>query len=329
MKHLKIRILSREDIKRALNIDQAITLMSNAFIQLSNGQASVPVRLNLPIPENKGEALFMPVYLPDNKQMGLKMVSLFQDNPSKGLPFIHATMMVADAETGQPLALMDGEYLTALRTGAATGLATDLLANLDAEVVAIFGAGAQARFQLEGVCAVRAIQRAYVFNRNREKAQAFCAEMRDLLGIDVIAAQDPALLASAQIICTATSSPIPVFQDAHIRNGAHINAIGAYRADMREAPGETVARSLVVVDHRASCLVEAGDLLLPMAQGLIDKDHIHGELGEVAAGIKPGRVSEGQVTFFKSVGNAVQDLAAATQIIANAQTIGLGVEAQL
>lgn len=329
MKHSKIRILSKNDIKRALSMDQAITLMRSAFIQLSQGRATVPVRINLPVPEQNGEALFMPVHLGDNKRLGVKMVTLYGDNPDKNLPFIHATMMVSDGETGQPLAIMDGEYLTALRTGAATGLATDLLANLDAEVAAIFGAGVQARFQLEGVCAVRAIERAYVFNRNQARAEAFCAQMKDLLGIDVIVAQEPSLLKGADIICTATSSPIPVFSDEHVKNGAHINAIGAYRADMREAPGETVARSLVVVDHRPSCLAEAGDLLLPMAQGLFDKTHIHGELGEVAAGDRPGRVTESQITFFKSVGNAVQDLAAASQIIANAETIGLGVEAEL
>ncbi len=329
MKPGKIRILSRKDIKRALSIDQAITLMRHAFIQLSEGKAISPTRTHMAIPDHDGEALFMPVYLPNTKQMGLKLVTLYKNNPAQNMPFIQAAMIVSDAVTGQPLAMMDGEYLTTLRTGAATGLATDLLANLDAGCVAIFGAGAQARFQLEGICSVRAIERAYVFNRDKEKAKTFCNQMRDILGIDVIAAEKPNLLKNADIICTATSSPTPVFSDEHVKPGAHINAIGAYRPDMREIPGKTVARSLVIVDHLASCLKEAGDLLLPMAQGLFDQDHIHGEIGEVATGAKPGRVSEGQTTLFKSVGNAVQDLAAASQIIANAQTIGLGTVAEL
>jgi len=300
--------------------------MKDAFVQLSRKQANVPLRMPMEIPENNGGALFMPVYLPSTKQFGLKVVSIFTENPEHGLPLIHAMVMVMDAINGRPLALMDGEYLTALRTGAATGLATDLLARKDAEVVTIFGAGVQGRTQLEAVCAVRAIKRAYIFNPTSQKAADFRNEMSDRLSIQVEVAESTDVLSQAQIICTATTSTTPVFSNNDLKPGMHINAIGSYKPNMREIPAETVLSAKVVVDQRDVCLSEAGDLIIPLQEGLINKDHIYAEIGEIAAGNKKGRESEKEITLFKSVGNAVQDLAAASQVLVNAQKLNLGTE---
>lgn len=324
-----IRILSREDVRQALDMKQAIALMRPAFIALSGGRAVAPVRATLSIPQHEARALFMPVYLPDLAQIGLKVVTVHPHNAAQGLPFIHALVMVTDAATGRPLAVMDGEHLTALRTGAGAGLATDLLARPDAAVVALFGAGVQARTQLEAVCAVRPIRRAYVFNRSRDHADAFAREMSARLALDVQVADDPAVLQEADVVCTATTSLAPVFAHAHLKPGVHINGIGSYRPDMAEIPPETVLAATVVVDHRPACLAEAGDLLQPLARGLITEAHIHAELGEVAAGRKTGRTADDEITFFKSVGNAVQDLAVGSHVVAVAAARNLGTEATL
>lgn len=324
-----IHILSSDDVVQALPMEQAIPLMQGAFEQLSSGRARVPLRTNMAADEHDAEALVMPVYLPEDGQIGVKVATINRRNPARGMPLIHALMMVADADTGRPLALMDAERLTALRTGAASGLATEMLARPEIEVAAIFGAGVQGRTQLEGVCAVRPIRRAYIVNPTAQKAEAFASEMSERLGIDVIPASAREALAEAGVVCTATTAREPVFTDAHLQPGTHINGIGSYRLDAAEVPPETVRRATVVVDHRASCLEEAGDLVQPMQDGLLEASHIHAELGEIVAGHKAGRTSADEITFFKSVGNAVQDLAAAAHVVAAARERGLGTEASL
>ncbi|MBU0705095.1 MAG: hypothetical protein KKC18_14655 [Chloroflexi bacterium] len=325
-----MRILSGQDIRQALPMRQAIEVMKSAFAQLSAGQADVPLRTALDVPRHSGVTLFMPGYLAADDQMAVKIVSVFYDNPAKGLPLIHALVVVVDATTGAPVAVMDGTYLTALRTGAASGAATDLLARQDARTVAIFGAGAQGRTQLEAVCAVRSIEEAWVYDALGEQAQVYAAEMSERLALPVRVAETPAeAVRQADVICTATTSSSPVFDDADVRPGTHINAVGAYTPQMQEIPAETVLRAKVVIDHHEASLAEAGDLLIPMQQGLMTREHIYAELGEIAAGRKPGRETEEEITLFKSVGVAVQDVAAAAAVLATARRLGLGIEVAL
>jgi alanine dehydrogenase len=325
-----IRILSREDVRHALPMGQAIEAMKAAFAQLSTGQADVPLRVALQVPQHKGVTLFMPAYLAADDQMAIKIVSVFDDNPAQGLPLIHALVVVVDATTGEPAAVMDGTFLTALRTGAASGAATDLLARHDARTAAIFGAGAQGRTQLEAICAIRPIHAAWIYDVVPERAAAYAAEMSQRLSLSVQVAKAPAEAArQADIICTATTSSAPVFEDADVRPGTHINAVGAYTPHMQEVPAETVLRARVVIDHREASLAEAGDLLIPLQQGVMTEDHIYAELGEVAAGHKPGRASPEEITLFKSVGVAVQDVAAAGAVLEAAQRLGLGTEVAL
>ncbi len=324
MKTNDIRILSAAEVAACLDMPSAIEAMKGAFTQLSSHEAQVPLRTQMPIPEAHGTALFMPVYLPQNSQIGLKTVTVFENNPQQNLPLIHALVQILDAATGRPLAIMDGEVLTAIRTGAASGLATDLLAHEDAGIVTIIGAGIQGRTQLEAVCAVRSIKKVHIISRSPQSAQRFAGEMSERLCVQVSVSEPATALAESSIICTATTSLTPVFEDAMVRSGTHINAVGSYRPDMCEVPPETVKRSRLFVDQKEGCCAEAGDIIQPITAGIITAAHIMAELGEVVSGKKQGRLTPQEITFFKSVGNAVQDLAVGTLILEKAKKMGLG-----
>ncbi len=318
--------LSASNVRLALPMPEAIAAMREAFVQLADGQATVPARMRLDFTEERGVALFMPAHSARAKKLGLKLVTLFEQNRALGLPLINALVLLFDATNGLPLAILEGASLTALRTGAASGAATDALARPDATLVAIFGAGVQARTQLEAVCAVRPIRQARVHDVNPEAAARFAREMSEYLRIPVEPAATPAsALAGAQIICTATTSREPVFSDRDLSPGAHINAIGSYKPEVTELPAATVARAHVVVDQRSAAAEEAGDLLGPLRQGLIDQAHFSTELGAVLAGRAAGRRSADEITLFKSVGVAIQDLYAASRALENAIRLKLGV----
>ncbi len=318
-----LRLLSGNDVRQALPMTKAIAAMREAFAALSSGRAKVPVRLNLPTASDGSCLLAMPAYVP-GEALSTKLVTINHQNPARGLPLIHALVCVFNPETGRPVALMDGEALTILRTGAASGLATDLLARSDAAVVTVIGTGAQASAQLEAVCAVRSIKRAYIVGRNPEKAKKRRAEMHLYIDAKISIVDANEAVPLADVLCTATTSAQPVFEDADLKKGTHINGIGSYHAGMAEVPLATVSRAKVVVDERKAALSEAGDLVQPLKAGLINKDHIYAELGEIVLGKKPGRTSADEVTFFKSVGNAVQDAVAAQAILKEAERLGLG-----
>jgi ornithine cyclodeaminase/alanine dehydrogenase-like protein (mu-crystallin family) len=324
-----IRFLSADDIKKALSMSQAIDAMRDAFIQLSNKKASVPLRTPIDLDEHEAGALFMPVYLPSTNKFGLKVVSIHKNNPDRGLPMIHALVMVFDSEDGKPLAVIDGEYLTALRTGAASGLATKLLARENSRVAAVFGAGAQGRTQLEAICHVRNIEHVYIFDSDESRAGQFVTEMAQKLHIPIEATKSPKILKDVDIICTATSSSEPVFENSNLKTGVHINGIGSYRPDMCEIPSHTIIKSKLVVDSRESCLSEAGDIIQPIQKSIIKENFIYAELGEIAAGNLPARDNDQEITIFKSVGNAVQDLAAADLILHQSELQNLGTELKL
>jgi len=306
-----IPFISDEQIKKLLPMNEAIELMKNAFVQITNKAVTIPQRINLDMPEVNSDSLIMPVYSAKEKKYAVKIVSLNQDNPAINLPFIHAIMILFDAENGKPLALLDAENLTAIRTGAASGLATKLLSDSNANVSAIFGAGIQARYQLRAICKVRNFKKVLLFDNELSKAESFKNEMNDELGLNIEICDDHVKLKDAHIICTATTSPLPVFDDNFISPGTHINAIGSYQPEKREIPSATVARSNIFVDSRETCLKEAGDLIIPKNEGI---ELEVAEMGEVLQNNKFGRTSEEEITFFKSVGNAAQDLICAIHI---------------
>lgn len=324
-----VRVLTGEDVRQCLPMTEAIEVMRQAFISLSDGSAVAPQRLTIPLGQGGDRLLVMPSHYPSGRAAGVKIVSIVGDNPSRGIPLIHGMMAVIDAVDGTLAALMAAEDLTALRTGAASGLATQMLAREDATVLFLFGAGAQGRTQLEGVAAVRRLARAYVLDTSIDKAAAFAHDMSAMLGLEVVPVTSADALGTANIICTATTSREPLFDNDAVAPGTHINAVGAYHPDMREIPGLLVRRAKVVVDFRAAALSEAGDLMMPIRDGLCGLDHIHAELGEVAAVTKPGRENEKEITLFKSVGNAVQDIAAAVRVLSSARAKGIGKEITL
>lgn len=320
-----LRVFSAADVRKALSMKEAVEAMKGVFEELSSGKACVPPRTHVAIPKHNGDALFMPSYSPALSRMGLKVVTMHPDNRDKNLPFIQALVALFDAATGTPLAVMNGAVLTAMRTGAASGAATDLLARANASTVAIFGAGVQAETQLEAVCAVRPIKKVRVLDVSEERVAAFIGKMSSQLGVEITAVFESAeALRGTDIVCTATTSPTPVFSDDELEPGTHINAIGSYKPHVREIPPETVARALVVVDQVEAAWEEAGDLIMPLKDGLITESHIYAELGKIVSGEKPGRKDDKQITFFKSVGVATQDLAAANAVYVNGTAMGLG-----
>jgi ornithine cyclodeaminase len=314
---MKIRILSAADVNAALPMPKAITAMRRAFGQLSAGQSEAPLRARLAV--EKGVTLLMPAYLKQSREMGVKIVSVFAENPSLGLPVVNAAVLALDPQTGQPLALLEGNSLTAIRTGAGGGLAADLLARQNAATVALFGAGVQARAQLRALLAVRKITQVYLISRSRPSAEKLAAEIA--LWSDapaVVLAESPRqAVQNADIVITATTSATPVFDGADLKPGTHITGVGSYTPQMQEVDAASVLRAKVVVDSREACLAEAGDIIIPNAP-------IHAELGEIVNGQKSGRQSAEEITFFKSVGVAAQDAAAAAAALAEAERLGLG-----
>jgi len=308
---MKLRILTAADIRVCLPMSGAIEAMRTAFAQLSSGEAVVPDRIAVSTEE--GISLFMPGYLPREGHLAAKVVSVYAGNPSVGLPVIQGVVLVLDSHTGLPVALMNGAYLTALRTGAAGGLATELLAVEDASVLAVFGAGPQARTQIEAVRAVRPIREIRLVSRPTEGARILADELE---GVDVQVFEDPEkAVLGAQVIVTATDSRKPVFPGGAIGEGVHVNAIGAFTPEMAEVDGDLISRAKVVVDLRATVMAEAGDLVQAIEGGAFTLESIHAELGEVVNGERTGRESPREITLFKSVGNAAQDVAVAGRIL--------------
>lgn len=326
---MRIRILSAEDIRRAMDMPAAIDVMADAFSQLQRGAAEAPVRLSMT--GNDGVTLLMPAHLRESGAMGAKVVSVFAGNRDRGLPAITAVVLLLDPDTGVPLALMDGTSLTALRTGAVCGLATRLMAREDARVLTVFGAGVQARTQIEAMRAVRDIREVRIVDPFREYAEVLARELAgdaDRVEVRVVNDRTEALR-GASIVCAATTSREPVFDGHDLEPGTHVNAIGSFKPEMQEIDVETVRRSRLVVDERVAALEEAGDLIIPLMKGTIGEDHIVADLGELVEGRVAGRTSPDQVTFFKSVGIAVQDVAVAARVLARAEVEGMGVEVEI
>jgi len=324
-------ILNADEVRRALPMRQAIAAMKDAYASLSNGTAVVPLRTRLQIPSHQALSLFMPAYTrsESGEALAVKVVSLYPGNPPRGLAYIQAAVLVLEANTGRAIALLEGSTLTAIRTGAGSGAAIDILARKDSKVVAVFGAGVQGRTQLEAACTVRNIETVFIFNPTLGKARAFAEEMagRNSIPNDIRVANTPQeAIENANIICTATTSSKPVFDDQDIKPGTHISAVGAYTPQMQEVPIETVARARVVVDSYVTVMDEAGDIVQAIDAGAIQESDIHAEIGEIILGLKAGRESEDEITLFKSVGNAVQDAAAAQLALQNAHNIKLGTE---
>lgn len=322
---MELRILSADDVRAAVSMDDAIDAMREAFGQLSAYQADIPMRT--PVSGEGGVMLLMPGRLKESGAMGAKVVSVFEDNPEQGLPAVNALVLMVDPETGLPRALLEGGYLTSLRTGAASGLATELLAVSDARVLTVFGAGAQARTQVEAVRAVRPIEEVRVVARTLGSAQALASELE---GVEARALEDRSeAVKGAHVICTATTSSKPVFDGADVDPGTHVNGIGSYTPTMREVDDALVSRARIVVDSMEAAMEEAGDLIGPIRRNVISRAGLYGELGQIVNGELEGRDDDEDVTFFKSVGSAAQDMAVGHRILDEAEPADLGTVVKL
>lgn len=325
--------LTKDDIRQTVSMRDAIDLVKMAFRELSDGRAQVPLRTFIDVEPGRDVMFMMPAYLPGLQALGFKMISIFQENGKRGLPVGNAIVCAVNAETGVPEALMNGAYLTALRTGAVSGASTEVMARPDAKHLVVIGSGTQGVTQAAAVCAVRDIERITVVYRNEASFTHFremvAEDWPDLLerleGTDTA----EAAVREADVVCLATTSKTPVFEDAWIRPGTHVSGVGSFTPQMQEAPADFVARARVVVDMKEHALEEAGDLIIPMRDGVIAAEHIVGELGGVVSGRVAGRTSDDEVTFFKSVGNAVQDMAVANAAYCAARERGLGSEIDL
>ncbi len=329
---MEIRILSSDDVRKALPMREAISGMKRAFSRLSSGQVEMPLRSRVPVTEQDGVLLTMPAALPEDGELAVKLVTVFGKNPGRGFPLIHAAVIALDINNGRIKALMDGEVLTAVRTGAAVGAATDLLALKNASSVGIIGSSKLAQSLMEAVCTVRSIEQVRVFSPNPEHAQKCAEEMSGNGPVPNNVRAVPSsknAIKDADIVCTATTSNTPVIAFENLKQGVHINAVGAFKPEMQEIDVETIVNALVVADSRESVLAEAGDIVIPINQGLITHEHVHAEIGELNNKTKNGRTSADQITLFKSCGVAVQDAVSAGIILKNAESKNLGTLAHI
>jgi alanine dehydrogenase len=322
-------VLTRADLERALEPAVVIIAVESAFREAAAGRAPALPRAVLPMAKG-GVFLGMISALPRARALGAKLVTFVEANRKRGLPTLHASYLLSDPETGAPLAFMEAGFLTAIRTGAASAVAAKYLARLDSRRVACFGAGVQAEFQLRCLKAVLPVESIAVVGRDPARAQAFAARMRGALGIPVEVSHDRrAAVREADVVTCATTSSRPVFTGRDLRPGAHVDAVGAFRATTREVDTETVKRSRVVVDTYHGAWTEAGDLLIPIKAGAITRRHVRAELAEVVARKKPGRTRPDEITLFKSVGWAPEDAASARLAYDRAMARGIGTEVTL
>ena len=325
-----ILILKESDISSMITMSDIIEADKEALSIYSSQKSNIPLRSNLDIPEYKGQCLFMNGYAAPAKALGVKIVSVYPENINKNLTSVPATMVLVDAETGMVNSLIDGTYLTRLRTGAISGLATDILARKDSKIFALFGTGGQAVTQLEAVLTVRKIEEVRVFDLFKDRAQEFAKKMSEKFSkkfnVKIIAAESSdKAVENADIITTVTTSKKPVFDASKVKKNAHINGVGSYTPEMQEIPGDIlVMANKIFVDTRDGAVNESGDLIKPIQSGLIKKEKINGELGEVINGVMKGRENDDEMTFFKTTGSAVLDLVAAQKIyeMAKAKKVG-------
>jgi ornithine cyclodeaminase len=326
-------LLNRREVEELLDLDALIVALEGAMADLSADRASVPDRVGALVAGRDGLLAAMPGYTPSAAALASKLVTLFPHNAGTGLPTHQAVIVVFDPDTGQPMALLDGTAITAIRTGAGSALATRLLAREDATTIAILGTGVQARSHARAVTRVRAFEELRVAGRDRAKADALANELSGELDLAVRAvASWQEACDGADVVCATTHALEPVVRREWLAPGAHVTSVG-YNPQGREVDDATVVAALVVVESRAAALAPlpsgSNDLLQPIERGLIGADHVHAELGELVEGSKRGRTSSEQVTLYKSVGVAVQDGAAAGLVLRAARERGAGCEVEL
>ncbi len=325
--------LTRRDVESLLDLDRLVEALAPAMADLSAGRVSMPARIMAMVDDAPGLLSTMPVYVPASRTLATKLVSVYPHNPARGLTSHQALIALFEPDTGSALVLMDGAYITAARTAAGSALATRLLAQPEASVLVIVGTGVQARAHARAIPGVRPIRAIRVVGRDEAKAAALAGEITEQLAIPAtVAASFAAAARGADVICATTHSPRPVVQGAYLEPGTHVNSVGL-PPQGRELDDETIRRAHIIVESRRAALARdpggAYDLVGPIDAGLIDESHLRAEIGEIVAGLKPGRTDPAQITLYKSVGVAVQDAVAAQLVWDAARDRGLGREVAL
>ncbi len=319
-------LLARNELERLLDAGSVIEAVERGFADYSAGNVQMPVRTSIRVADPPGLLLLMPCAMTDSRVLGTKLVSVYPKNPSRSLPTIGALYVLSDFDTGFPLAVMDAGFITGLRTAAASAVATRYLARRDASTLGIFGTGVQAEFHTLVVPAVRAIERIVVWGRTPEKSREFCARLRERVAVSLEPGSSLEEVAGADVVVTGTTQTSPLFVGSALRPGAHVNNVGSHAPAARELDTEAVARSVVVVDTYEAAWAESGDILIPIDEGAITREHVRAELGEIVLGRKPGRQADDEVTLFKSNGVAFQDAVTAKLAYERARTEGVGTE---
>lgn len=325
--------ISRADLKQLVSMSECIDLVKDAFVELYQNRADVPLRLPLDVDAGKDVTLLMPAYMPKLGALGFKVVSVFQSNSQRDIPVTSAMVSMVDAETGVPNAILNGSYLTQLRTGAVTGAGVQLMARQDARHLVVIGGGAQGVTQAAAVAAVREIESITIvdrleasFSRFRSAIDEDWPELSDKLSFTT-EAEEP--VRNADIICLATTAKQPVFDASWVKPGTHVSGVGSFTPEMQETPEAYVVNSRIVVDMKEHALAETGDLIIPLEKGTLRESDIVGELGGLVLGEFAGRTSDEENTFFKSVGNAVQDIAVGNFVVQQANERGVGQQIDL
>lgn len=311
---MRIVVIDSNLIKKHLPMTKAIATIKEAFKKLSEGKVTMPTRSVIKITDHQGAALFMPAYIAGSDQLGSKIVSAYPNNQAKNLPIINAIVVLLEATTGVPKAILNGTELTAIRTGAVSALATSLLARKNAEILAVVGSGKQARTQIEGICQVRNIKNIKIFSRTFAHAEKLASELKNDFKGEVSAYPHlQEVVKNADIITTVTPSTEAFLNLADIQEGTHINAIGSHAVNMKEISCDLIEKAKVFVDQKSAALAEAGELIEAIAKKQCDSENFI-ELGELINNIDLGRSNDKEITLFKSVGLAIQDISVAEEV---------------
>ena len=327
-------ILSESDLRALLSMGEVIEAVETGFRALAANDANVPERLRLDVPAEKGVLLQMPAYLgsinnPKERALGTKIVSVFEQNIARGLDAIQAVYLLLDSTTGVPLALMEGRFITAIRTAATSAVATSFMTAPGEKRLAVFGAGVQAQSHIGAMIEVAEVKRVMIVSRSADRARVLADRVSDVHGLSCEVVSAEQAVAAANLICTCTSSGTPLFEGALLNEGTHINAVGAFTPSTRELDSETIRRARVIIDAESSAGREAGEILIPLSEGAIGKAHVKGTLSDVVSGKVSGRESVSEITVFKSCGLAIEDLVTARLAYSRAVAEGVGTQVNL
>ncbi|MDX9728213.1 MAG: hypothetical protein RBT50_03020 [Bacteroidales bacterium] len=324
-----MRIIRAGEIKQHYSMRQAIDAMERAFTALSSDECHIPMRVVTRLPADDLLMLYKPAFVERDKQVTVKFITQREKTVIPGIPAIQGIVIVIDSVTGEIMSIMDGNHITALRTGAASGLATRHLAGKNAHTMSLFGCGAQGKTQIEAVLCERPVRKILIFEKNRDLAFRFIEELQGETSAEMVYCENISALNDTDIICTATNATAPLFKREDIKKGAHINAIGSFQPHMQELDPWLIRDARVFLDSTEPCLKESGDLIKPIRDGIITDSHIAGEIGDLLLNRITGRESDDQVTIFKSVGVAIQDYVVATDIHKSSLEKGFGTEIRL